>query len=366
MKLAPFIITNLDRIIVERDALAATVLPASENMTSRALRDHAPQILQAIAKDVGFRAEEGERPANETAAATGNALRHLIAFDLPRIGAEYRLLKTSVLKLWMAQTTQVGEQDLAEMMRFNEAVDRALSESMRLYSDEVAHALDTFLGILGHDLRTPLGAISMATDYLARPDIDEAKRSQAVGRIKSSTATMNVMIKDLLEYTKARLEHGIPLAPRAADMGRICATALDAVRTAHPYCAFDFQASGNLAGTFDAPRLQQAIINLLNNAVQYCAQGKTVFFTARDDGDAVCVQVKNHGKRIPCEALRVFRDSATHASPGMRSNTSLGLGLFIAREIVVTHGGTIRVASNDADETVLTLLLPKAGVLAAA
>jgi signal transduction histidine kinase len=357
MKLAPFIIANLDRIIVERDAL-----PAAENMTSQALRKHAKQLLQAIAKDMG----QGAAPGQETAAAVRGILRPLAAFDLPQIGAEFRALKASVIKLWMAHIAQAGEQELADMMRLNEGIDQALADSTRMYSEDVARSRDIFLGILGHDLRTPLGAISIAADYLALPGIPEEKRLQAVGRIKSSTATMNAMIRDLLEYTKARLEHGIPITPRAADMGRICETALDAVRTAHPYCDFDFHASGNLAGSFDSARLQQAIVNLLNNAVQYCTRGKPVMFSARDDGDAVCVEVKNHGTRIPCEALQVFLGPAMQAASDAHSTTSLGLGLFIAREIVVTHGGTIRVASNDADETVFTVLLPKTGVLAAA
>ncbi|MDB5729913.1 MAG: putative two-component sensor histidine kinase [Noviherbaspirillum sp.] len=362
MKLAPFIIANLDQIIIERDVLAAQTHAPERNMTSQALREHAREILLAVAKDIGSGNEAGQ----ETTAAVCGALRRLGVFDLPQLAAEHRALKMSVLKPWMAHVTQAGAQELADMMRFNEALDQALAESMRMYSDGIARSRDTFLGILGHDLRTPLGAISMAADYLSLPNLPEEKRLQAVGRIKSSTATMNAMIRDLLEYTKTRLEHGIPLAPRASDMGRICENALDAVRTAHPYCTFDFRTSGNLAGLFDAARLQQAIINLLNNAVQYCARGKPVLFTACEESEAVCIEVKHHGTRIPCEVLQIFLDPAMQVAPDARSTTSLGLGLFIAREIIVTHGGTIRVASNDAEETVFTVLLRKTGILAGA
>jgi signal transduction histidine kinase len=368
MTLATFILANLDRIIAERDALADAALGAPENMTSRTLREHAKEILRSIAKDMEACADGEECAGEATAAAIAGALRLLVAFDLPQLGEECRMLKSGVLRLWTAQVAQtpIGMRHLADMMRFSEAMDQALSEALRLYSDEVGRALDTFFGILGHDLRTPLGAISMAADYLGVPGIAEEKRAQAVGRIRSSTATMNAMIRDLLEYTKTRLQHGIPIAPRPADMGRICEGALDAVRTAHPYCAVDFRASGDLAGSFDAARLQQAIINLLNNAVQYRTRGTTIVFTARDDGDAVCVQVKNHGARVPGEVLQIFLDPAIQVSAGMRSTTSLGLGLFIAREIVVTHGGTIRVASNEANETVFTVVLPKAVVPATA
>jgi signal transduction histidine kinase len=108
---------------------------------------------------------------------------------------------------------------LTEMTRFNEAVDQALAESVARYSDEVARSRDTFLAILGHDLRSPLSAVSMSAHYLTIPGRVQSEGQPALARIKQSVLTMSLMIKDLLEYTRTRLGQGIPVTPLAATSG---------------------------------------------------------------------------------------------------------------------------------------------------
>jgi signal transduction histidine kinase len=136
------------------------------------------------------------------------------------------------------------------------------------------------------------------------------------------------------------------------------------VQAAHPGCVFRVELSGDLSGSFDGERLQQVLSNLLNNAIQHGARDSPVVLTARGEFDTVTVQVKNRGRSIPVEALQViFNPLVQIASnePDAQLSTSLGLGLFIAREIVQAHGGTIEAESSDEDGTVFTARFPRVG-----
>src|SRR3954467_15167618 len=283
MRLARFITENLEELLVEWEAFATTLVASGQTMTSLALRDHAKQILQAIAQDI----EEGQSDleqaykskgyvriadARRTAAMTHGALRHLAGFDLRQLAAEYRALRASVLRLWLRR----GVEDATafyQMTRFNEAIDQALAESISNYSDEVARSRDTFLAILGHDLRSPLSAIANSSLYLRSPGLLPAGAPlDAVKRIDRSAVKMSGMIRDLLEYTRTRLGRAIPIAPAPASMEQICALAFDEIRAAHPERIFRLETSGELHGEFDPERLEQVLSNLLNNAVQQAAK----------------------------------------------------------------------------------------------
>src|SRR3954469_16884261 len=141
---------------------------------------------------------------------THGVLRHLAGFDLRQLAAEFRALRASVLRLWLKR----GVEDATafyQMTRFNEAIDQALAESIANYSDEVGRSRDTFLAILGHDLRTPLSAIANSASYLRKRGSADAEATSAINRISRSTANMSSMIRDLLEYTRTRLGRAIPI-----------------------------------------------------------------------------------------------------------------------------------------------------------
>src|SRR5436853_4538957 len=213
MRLAQFIIENLEEIMIEWEAFATSLLAPGQTMTSLALRDHATHILQAIALDI----EEGQTDleqaykskgyvriadATRTAAMTHGALRYLAGFDLRQLAAEYRALRACVLRLWLKRGGS-SEDAFYQMTRFNEAIDQALAESISNYSDEGARSRDTFLAILGHDLRSPLAAIANSSLYLRSPGLlPPGATLNAARRINLSAAKMGAMIKDLLEYTR--------------------------------------------------------------------------------------------------------------------------------------------------------------------
>jgi signal transduction histidine kinase/CRP-like cAMP-binding protein len=375
LKLSKFIVRHMDDIVYEWDTFAQTLLPSAATMSAVSLRDHAKEILEAIAKDIESAQTDLEQSDKskglarylgaETAAATHGALRHLSGFNLLQLGSEYRALRASVLRLWSVLLSKEHHLALADITRFNESVDQALAESIARYADEVARSRDTFLAILGHDLRSPLSAVSMLADYLSTPGLLEGKQLQAVARIQRSATTMSTMVRDLLEYTRSQLGQGIPIALQPTNIRSICETAQDEVRAAHPNCEVHLDATGDLEGRFDAARLHQVLSNLLNNAIQHGAADCPVVITARGARDKITLKVKNQGRAIPVDALQVIFNPLVQMPsgdphPDAPLSTSLGLGLYIARQIVLAHGGSIEVASSDEGGTVFTVELPRA------
>jgi len=374
MRLANFITENLEEILVEWESFAASLLAPGQTMTSLALRDHASQILLAIAEDIETRQTELEQAykskgfvqiaeATRTAAMTHGALRHLAGFDLRQLAAEYRALRASVLRLWLKRGV-ANESAFYEMTRFNEAIDQALSESISNYSNEVARSRDTFLAILGHDLRSPLSAIANSGLYLTAPGLlPGGAPLEAARRVTSGAARMSVMIKDLLEYTRARLGRSIPIVPQAGDMEQMCRMAYDEIRAVYPERVFRLEISGDLNCRFDADRLQQVLANLLNNAVRHGEKSEPITLSAHGDAEKVTLRVKNHGRPIPADQLQVIFNPLVQIPSALMdedadASTSLGLGLYIAREIVSMHGGTIE-AESSGGATVFSAQLPK-------
>ena len=317
MRLASFITENLEEILVEWESFAASLLVPGQTMTSLALRDHASQILLAIAEDIETSQTELEQAykskgfvqiaeATRTAAMTHGALRHLAGFDLRQLAAEYRALRASVLRLWLIHGV-ANESAFYEMTRFNEAIDQALAESISNYSNEVARSRDTFLAILGHDLRSPLSAIANSGLYLTAPGLlPGGAPLEAARRVTRGAARMSTMIKDLLEYTRARLGRSIPIVPEAGDIEQICRMAYDEIRAVYPERVFRLEVAGDLNCRFDADRLQQVLANLLNNAVRHGEKSEPITLSAHGDAEKVTLRVKNQGRPIPSDQLQVI------------------------------------------------------------
>ena len=368
--LADFLGANTDRILAEWEAFARTLLPSAATMDTLALRDHAKQILQAIARDIVTAQspdEQAEKSTDDTsegltigtAAATHGVLRHGSGFDLKQLVAEYRALRASVLRLW-ENNGDSQPNALYQMTRFNEAIDQALAESVAHYSEGVNKSRDTFLAILGHDLRSPLRAVTVSAAALADPATSAVARAEAVAGIQNSALSMSQMVRDLLEYTRSNLGAGIPLELQAANLAQIVRASLAEVQGGYPHRSFRIETEDDLMIHVDAPRMQQAITNLLINAVQHGNSTAPVELVARQAGDATVLQVRNKGVRIPPDVLQAIFDPAVQfeaASRNPRRSASLGLGLFIAREIAQGHGGTLDAESSD-DETAFTIRIP--------
>lgn len=375
MKLSIFLTTHLETILHEWEVFATTLFPASPVPLKHILRDHAKEMLQAIALDIETpqttqqqaqksKGELAQEEDKKSPASIHGELRHISGFTLLQLTSEYRALRATVFRLWMPHMDPFTREVADDMMRFNEAMDQAIAESVVTFSASADRTRDTFLAMLGHDLRSPLFVMSMAGSYLTRPTIGTEDTRQMGARVARSTANMTSMINDLLEYARTQLGGGIPLTLRPENLRDICQSALDEAQAGHPQCPFVLEAEGDLCGAFDAPRLQQLLSNLLNNAARYRTDSRPVTMTARGDADTVTVGVRNHGTVIPTQSLQAIFDplvqlSVEDGEHKGASTSSMGLGLFIAREITSAHGGTISAESDAQSGTVFSVELPR-------
>src|SRR5512135_1519255 len=240
MRLADFILSNLEPLLAEWEAFAVTQLPAARTMTPLALRDHARQILEAIAKDLSTpQTQEAQadkskgrapqlRGAPETAAQTHAILRARSGFDINQLAAEYRALRASVLRLWLDEC-QREDLYLEDMIRFNEAIDQALVESIGFFSAQVDRARNLLLGMLGHDMRSPLQAVQMTASYLATLNAG-VKVSEAASRLIHSGARIKALLDDLVDFNRTRLGLGINITPTNVDLVTLLATEAEQLR----------------------------------------------------------------------------------------------------------------------------------------
>lgn len=373
MNISTFITSHMEQLLIEWEAFATTFGAAADKMSSAELRDHAKQILEFVAKDM--RREETTQQTEEKShggtadSALGDSasmihgkLRFASGFTLLQLIAEYRALRASVLKLWQQDRAAALVENANEMMRFNEAIDQSLADAAVAYSDKLNETRDTFVAILGHDLRSPLAATATAGTYLTRPGAFDDRVQQIGIRVKRSAATMNGMVNDLLALARTQLGEGIPIQREECDLLEMCQWAIEDANAAHPRAQFDLHATGELMGSFDQARLQQLLTNLANNAAQYGALGEPINVDIVGEKDRVLLMVRNRGVAIPKEALlKLFSSLVQLPKTGGNSRlpSSLGLGLFVAKQIAVAHGGDITVVSDDLSGTVFTVEVPR-------
>jgi signal transduction histidine kinase len=264
MKLSTYITGHLEEILVDWEAFAQTLLPVAATMTAAELRDHAREILRAIALDLGTdqsasqqdrKSKGGTAPLAGGAAGIHGALRHASGFTLAQLVAEFRALRASVLRLWEEDYPQCSPEVIEDIMRFNESVDQSLAASIDMYSQHAQTMRDTFLAILGHDLRTPLQTVTVAAEYLGRPGVHQAGLDRTSNRLQLSAARMRAMIDDLLEYSRAQLGDRMRLVHRQHDFKELAVAALLDANAAYPDCPFELETSGNLAASVDGARV---------------------------------------------------------------------------------------------------------------
>jgi signal transduction histidine kinase len=373
MRLADFIRDHADDILRAWDAFAKSNEPAACSMDGRALRDHAPQMLAAIATDLDTaqtRQQEldtsqsrGPAGIDHSAASTHGAARLLSGFTIDQLLAEYRALRASVLRLWCEREAPDQATDIADIMRFNQAVDQALAESVARYTAMINHSQHLFLAILGHDLRNPLSTTVVASSYLMRaPNLDPAL-AQVAARIHRSGLRMGRLVDDLVDYTRTHLGSALPMSMTKANMGMICRCVVEEVRLAHPERAIQFDPGPELDGIWDEGRIAQVLSNLLGNALQHGSPADPVSIQVAPAAGDIVIRIHNRGKPIaPAAMASIFDPLVRFADPQARpagNESSLGIGLYIARAIVDAHGGAIEVASTAQEGTTFSVRLPR-------
>jgi signal transduction histidine kinase len=360
--LSDFIERHHSEIIGEFSAFARTLMPGRADMSESDFRDNAKEMLKAIVQDLKTEQSVDEQSAK----SRGGGKAHVMAasgrlhaegriqhgFSPSEVLAEFRALRASVLR----QYELTGHTDLAGVRRFNEAIDEALTESLTVHATKTDLYRDQFIGVLSHDLRTPLSAITAGAALLAASADADQRQARVAARILNSAQRMERMIGDLLDLTRTRLGGEIPLKRTPTDLEQVCQEVVLEVQASHSEAAVRFTSKGNVTGEWDADRLAQVVSNLIGNAIQHGGKGP-VTLDISDVGDRVRLTVHNQGNPIPPEAQRtIFEPLARGASD---STHSIGLGLFIARAIVVAHGGDIGVTSTESSGTTFEVALPK-------
>jgi signal transduction histidine kinase len=370
MRLAEFIVNRMEAILAEWEAFAATLLPAAGGMTPFDLRDHAQAILEAVAKDLTTaqtREAQSEKSkglapkvhgAPETAAQTHALLRAVSGFDINQLVAEYRALRATVLRLWI-DSGPLDAPQVDDIIRFNEAVDQAVAESVGHYHAHVEQARNLLLGMLGHDMRSPLNTIVMTASYLSALNAGEAVSLAAARLIRSGTS-MQALLDDLVDFNRTKLGLGLGVAPSDIDLASVVADEVEQLRGAHPDRRIELAATGDTCGRWDGARLQQLLRNLVSNAIRYGSPHTPVRVALRGGETDVRLEVTNSGPPIDPSTLSQLFDPLRRGSAPADSHDArggLGLGLFIVREIAEAHGGAVEVRSDG--ETTMALRLPR-------
>lgn len=374
MRLACFIQNNLTEILKEWEDFAATLAPL-EDAGKVELRDHATEVLKVIVTDLQTPQAENQSIAKskglspvagiDTAAEIHAAARMASGLSSDQVMAEFRALRSSVLRLWGRDAPITGPDEIQDMVRFNEAIDQAQSESMARYSKLLRDAQSLFLAILGHDVRSPLGAVSMGAQVLLQDQTLPAKVLEVGLRIFNSCKRVDEIVRDLLDFSTSHLGDGIPIDPYTVDLSEICLNVVDEARTFHPDRKIELVCEGTLTGVWDGPRLAQAFANLISNAIQHGKPEGTIC-VAINGGDAdVSFEVTNEADIIAPAKLRTLFDpvkSFAIRPPSERTMArvqNLGLGLYVVKEIVKAHEGQISVSSTEDTGVKFSVSLPR-------
>lgn len=374
MRLAEFILANRAAILAEWEAFAKTCAPASSSMGIAALSDHASEMLTVIAEDLQTpqdsyeqsQKSKGRAPATgtteRTAAEKHGTGRAVSGFTMDQMVAEYRALRASVIRLWSKERGEVTPDDLRDLTRFNEAIDQSLAESITRFTQDLDKSKEMFLAILGHDLRTPIGAVMTSARFMLETKELPEPHLTLTSRIVSASTRMNQMVGALLDFTRSRLGGGIPIARRPMNMGKAVHEVVDEISAAYPGRAIEVDARGALRGEWDCARISQVVSNLVSNALEHGSERTAITLRVEGDDKEVTISVHNRGPAIPEDQLDgLFNAMKRHDVGGGKTGPSanLGLGLYIADQIVRAHQGRIDVESSEDKGTTFKVHLPR-------
>jgi PAS domain S-box-containing protein len=216
------------------------------------------------------------------------------------------------------------------------------------------------MGILGHDLRNPLAAVNMAATSLVRREDLPPDAQRTAARIERGARRMNEMIETLLDFTRVRVSgQPLPITRNPSDLGEAAREIVEELRLSWPDRAIELEVHGDTQEVLDAPRMAQVISNLIANALTYGDPTRPIGISVDGDREALSVRVHNEGPPIPRDLVPVLFDPFTRGQADVISPQGLGLGLFVVREIVGSHGGSIGVESTETEGTTFTIRLPR-------
>jgi signal transduction histidine kinase len=242
----------------------------------------------------------------------------------------------------------------------NERVARAALERALFEQKKQEELREQLIGIVGHDLRTPLSSVVMGAGLMLKRGTLSETDARTTARIARSADRMAKIIAQLLDFTRARLGGGIRIEPRPMDLAEVCNEVITEIETAHPDRSVRLRAEGDTRGTWDRDRLSQVVQNLLGNAIEHGAGGGPI--EVEIDGiaaESVVLRVHNEGAPIAPALLPLIFDPFRRQNSPARRSEGLGLGLFICREMIRAHRGEIAVQSGEGTGTTFTVTVPR-------
>jgi signal transduction histidine kinase len=282
-------------------------------------------------------------------------------FAVDAMITEYRALRASVLRIWEKEGGGTAPGDLQDLMRFNEAIDQSIAESVARYTRQTKRATDLFIGILGHDIRNPLGTILLASEVLVRSG---KLAPQAAAPISNAALRIKAIIEQVVDFTRAQADGVMPVERVPGNIADQLFKVVQETQVRHADRALRVESSGNFDGSWDEGRIGQLLSNLLGNAMLYGAPESEVTIRMWATPEEICFSVHNLGPAIPAaEQERIFQplERGVHGLGGdPQARDGLGLGLYICREIVRAHDGTLTLESTAAEGTTFTVVLPRA------
>jgi signal transduction histidine kinase/ActR/RegA family two-component response regulator len=397
MRLADFILANVEPILVEWESFARSIWPKGAPADPAETRDEAEDILRATAVDMQSD-QTGARQAKKSKGASGawdegagltrassthGRGRVASGFELWAVIAEYRALRASVLRLWRESGPTPDLRDVDDVTRFNESIDQSLTHAVRSYVDQVERdfaallaneaasrrdaeaanrAKDIFLATLSHEMRTPLNTIVGWLSLLRHQQAEARHFEEGLKVIERNTTAQLQLIDDLLDVSRI-VSGKLRVDIHPCELTDVINTGVNMMRPAAEGrgITLNVQLDPSASGAWcDSVRIQQVVWNLVSNAVKFTPKGGRVDVTLSREKSSLQIQVRDNGQGISAELLPYVFDRFRQADSSTRRRfAGLGLGLSIAKYIVEAHGGTIEAHSpGEGKGSTFTFRLP--------
>ncbi|MFT3839099.1 MAG: PAS domain-containing sensor histidine kinase [Myxococcaceae bacterium] len=288
---------------------------------------------------------EVEAPAKDTPQP-----RHWLATYFP-VQHEGREAAHVGMVLVDITTQKRAELERTELWEREQAAREELAQSLRYH--------EVFAGLLGHDLRNPLGSIMAGAELLLRRAEDDVRISDPAGRIFKSAERMSRMVDQLLDYARTRIGGGLKLERGEVDLAQLAKAAIaEQEKSAQPKGAFELAIAGNVRGWWDGGRVEQLLSSLVSNAAHHGEEGPRLLSVDGRDPNKVVLSVHNPGA-IEVELLGALFDPLRAKQVARRRPRGLGLGLYLSQQIALAHEGLLQVSSSAEEGTRFTLELPR-------
>ena len=366
MRLSEFIMANLEEIVQEWAAFAATLLP-EKHFNDADLRNDAAQMLTTIAREMETDQTESQqtrksqglasRSLQDTSAETHSLFRLGQGFNQVQVISEFRALRGTVIRLWLNSFPELDGAAMYQLVRFNEGIDQAVCESAVRFMKKIEESTDFAVAVLAHDLRNPLNAIMSAGQILeeATNEINEDSLRMIGSEILESGKQMTRLINNLLDFTRTRLGQSLPVRRVEIDLAPVCRNTVAEIAAANPDRTIHLDCPERLLGCFDGTRISQMVSNLVANAIHHGDPRTPVIVNVTLDRQNTIFQIHNEGRPIEASALPTIFETPQR---GGNDFGHLGIGLFVVKKIIEAHSGTITVSSTAAAGTTFVATLP--------